>query len=58
MAREKYLVRGFPTTFLLDPEGKIVQRKVGFAPTEATQREKTIEDLLAKYRSKILPESP
>jgi thiol-disulfide isomerase/thioredoxin len=45
VAREKYFVDAFPTSFLLDREGKIVDRDVGFSPTV---KEKKIQGLLAK----------
>jgi hypothetical protein len=48
VAREKYFVNGFPTSFLIDREGKIIDRDVGFGPGMAPAREKKIKDLLAR----------
>ena len=48
VARELYFVEGFPTTFLIDTEGKIVDREVDFRPAMASAREKKIQDLLTK----------
>lgn len=48
VAREQYFVEAFPTTFLIDREGKIVEREVGFGPLMAPAKEKKIKDLLAK----------
>ena len=48
VAREVYFVEWFPTTFLIDMEGKIVDREVGFSPGMALAKEKKIQGLLAK----------
>ncbi len=55
VGREKYAVRGYPTTFLIDREGKIVDRKLGFGPSSGPGEEKKIKDLLA---GKFRPETP
>jgi hypothetical protein len=47
VAREKYAVRGYPTAFLIDREGRIAAREVGFAPAVARSREAKIEELVA-----------
>ena len=48
VAAGKYAVRAFPTTFLIDRAGKIVQREVGFSPSTASGREKMIGALIEK----------
>ena len=55
VAREKYFVEGFPTSFLIDREGKIVDREVGFGPGMAPAKEKKIKDLLARGAPEAAP---
>lgn len=50
VASDLYAVRGFPTTFFIDPDGKIVDRDIGFAPSMADDQEKKVKDLLAKQK--------
>ena len=50
VARDLYCVRGFPTTFFIDPEGKIVDRDVGFSPAAAPATEAKIRALLEKAK--------
>ncbi len=52
LARGKYAVTGFPTTFFVDPQGKIVDRSVGFADWLAASEEKKIQELLEKHKKK------
>jgi hypothetical protein len=52
VAREKYLVDAYPTTFFVDRDGKITKRDVGFAPGLASAKEKEIRDFVAKNRAK------
>lgn len=55
LARGKYAVTGFPTTFFVDPQGKIVDRSVGFADLLAASEEKKIQELLVKHKKKKSP---
>lgn len=55
VAREKYIVRAFPTDFLLDPEGTILKREVGFAPDFAAKREAALVEILEKHAKKESP---
>ena len=55
VAREKYVVRSYPTTFLIDRTGKIVDRRVGFGTGLADSEEQKIKDLLA---GKFRPQTP
>ena len=52
VARDKYAVRGYPTTFIVNPEGVLVDREVGFAESMAKGKEQKIEKLLAKSKAK------
>ncbi len=47
VSSEKYAVQGAPTTFLIDREGKIVSRDVGFSAASAPTRGAAIESLVA-----------
>ena len=51
VAAEKYLVRGFPTTFLIDRAGRIVHREVGFSAATAPGLQKRIEALVGDAAS-------
>ena len=51
IARSLYFVRGFPTSLLVDREGKIVDQEVGFGPGSAPGRESKLKALLEKERS-------
>jgi thiol-disulfide isomerase/thioredoxin len=42
----KYKVRGIPAFFIVNPEGKIAQRYVGYQPGMESNWEKTIQELL------------
>ncbi len=46
VSTEKYAVQGVPTTFLIDREGRILSRDVGFSPASSPSREAAIEALL------------
>jgi hypothetical protein len=49
VARDQYYVSGFPTTFWIDQDGKIVKRLTGFDENEfETMRKQLIELLPAK----------
>ena len=48
ISHEKYAVRAYPTTFLINRSGKIVHRDIGFAPSQAAQKETRIKELLSK----------
>jgi hypothetical protein len=51
VARDLYLVRGFPTSLLVDREGKITDQEVGFGPGSAPGRESKLKALLEKERT-------
>ena len=44
---EQYQVRGFPTTFVIDSGGKIINRHVGFGPGMEKHFEDEVKQLLA-----------
>jgi cytochrome c biogenesis protein CcmG/thiol:disulfide interchange protein DsbE len=46
-----YHVAAFPTTFVLDHEGNLVNRHVGYVPGNEKELKKEIEDLLLPERS-------
>ena len=49
VARDQYYVTGFPTTFWIDRDGKIVKRLTGFDKDEfETMRQQLIEFIQAK----------
>lgn len=48
VARERYAVSGFPTSFWIDREGRVVSRSVGFGPGMEVEMRKTAEELLAR----------
>ena len=48
VAREKYAVTGYPTSFFIDPEGNVAEREVGFGPGMAPAIERKLRKLLAK----------
>ena len=48
VASKKYLVKGYPTTFLIDRKGTIVRRYVGFSPSSAPAKARDIEAMLRK----------
>ncbi len=51
-ALDLYDVEGFPTSFWIDPEGRIIGKEVGFDPALAAAMEKRIEKLLAAREKK------
>jgi len=51
VARNQYGVRGYPTSFWVDHRGVVIDRKVGFRPSQVKDMERTIESLLAKKKS-------
>jgi hypothetical protein len=44
--REDFRVFGFPTSFLIDPQGNIVYRHIGFYPGMESILESEVRDLL------------
>jgi hypothetical protein len=48
VARDKYAVTGYPTSFLINPAGEIVDREVGFGPGMAGATERKLKKLLEK----------
>lgn len=46
---DKYKIRGFPTFFLIDPDGKILWSEVGYSPEHEKTLDKLISDQLAKH---------
>ena len=44
---QQYGVRGFPTTFVIDRTGKIVNRHMGFGPGEEKTFEEEVQQLLS-----------
>ncbi len=47
VARESYGVTGYPTVFVIDRSGKVIDREIGFAPGMAESIQAWIEKLLA-----------
>jgi peroxiredoxin len=45
VVRDKYGVRSFPTSFMIDREGKIIYCHVGFEPGDEEKLEKEIVEL-------------
>ena len=52
VAREKYIVTGFPTDYFIDRTGKIIDRQVGFAADFAEKREEELRKLIEKHGKK------
>jgi len=52
VAGQQYMVRGYPTSFWIDHEGKVIDREVGFNPAEFPAMRTRIEQLLAAARKK------
>ncbi len=50
IAAEKYGVASYPTNFLIDKEGTVVDYEMGFHPEMAEKMEKEIAELLAKQK--------
>jgi hypothetical protein len=48
VAAKGYGVRAYPTTFLIDREGKVVNREEGFGPSMEKPKEAQIRALLSK----------
>jgi len=49
---KKFKLKGMPSSFLLNPQGKIVQAHVGFNPEKQQQYEKEISALMARLSTK------
>ena len=52
VAREKYAVNAYPTSFLIDRTGKVVDREEGFGPSMASPLEERIRGLLGSAPKK------
>jgi cytochrome c-type biogenesis protein len=50
IAAEKYGVTSYPTTFLIDRSGTVVDFEMGFHPEMAEKLEKQIAELLEKQK--------
>ena len=48
---ESYGVEGMPSSFLIDPQGKLRIRYTGFWNKSKNEKEKSIDDLLKQYKS-------
>ena len=46
IARDNYLVHGYPTSYWIDRDGKIVDKEVGFAPGMEKQMRERIQKML------------
>ncbi len=50
VAKNDYLVTGYPTAYWIDREGRIIERTVGFRDGQQTKLEQRLIELLAKRR--------
>lgn len=48
---ESYGVEGMPSSFLIDPQGKLRTRYTGFWNKSKNEKEQSIDDLLKQYKS-------
>jgi len=58
IAGEQYHVRGFPTSYWVDHEGKIVEREVGFGPGNEKKLIERAEQLLEARNGKKPADRP
>jgi len=45
ISKKSFAVTGIPTTFLIDPDGKIIAKEVGFDPNGGSEIEKKIKEI-------------
>ena len=45
ISQKGFAVTGVPSTFLIDPQGKIIAKEVGFDPEGGSEIEKKIEEV-------------
>ena len=58
VSQSGFAVTGVPATFLIDPQGKIIAKEVGFDPNGGSEIEKKIKEILATAqngKSKSIP---
>ena len=54
IARNLYQVGGFPSSFWIDHEGKIVHKEVGFSPDAFPAMEARVKRMLAAAKSQAV----
>jgi thiol-disulfide isomerase/thioredoxin len=48
LSQKGFAITGVPTTFLIDPQGKILMKEVGFSPDGTGEIEKKLQELFGK----------
>ncbi len=58
IAQRGFAITGIPTTYLIDPQGKILMKEVGFDPNGGSEIEKKIKEIAdnnGKEKPKMIP---
>ncbi len=52
VASKQYLVNGYPTSYWIDREGRLLERSVGFGPGSEKKLEAKLVELLERFPAK------